>query len=210
MSLVRAACAAAAGAAATVAAFAAAFWAPPTLTISRSVMLSESAVNWASNWSRGMEPCSSRRISGRTCGRRLWWPRRTAPWTCRARRRERQIDVVLVALRQGGDHLNAVELEGRLEAGALHGVGEAAGVARDGGVHLVGRRMERIDLLAGLLRERLALQHDRADLVLGLAHALVVAAHAGNPVGHGQILLVGSCTMLVGPLESASPLTLLR
>src|SRR5262249_20153750 len=66
--------------------------------------------------------------------------------------------------------------------------GEALRVASDDLVHLVGRRIEGLDLLARLAREALALHDDRTDLVLGLAHSLVMAAHAGNAVGHGQVL----------------------
>ena len=81
------------------------------------------------------------------------------------------------------------EFELGVEPGADHGAAEAARILVEQRLELLGRRIERLDLLADLLREDAVVQHMRADVVGRLADALVVAAHAGDAVGHRAVEL---------------------
>ncbi len=102
-----------------------------------------------------------------------------------------QIEIIFVALEQRVDHLHAVQLQGRVQAGTSHGVTETLAVGLDDGVHFIAWRIQSLHRLADVPRKRPCAEHTVANLILGLAHALIVAAHAGDAVGDGEILAGG-------------------
>ena len=106
-------------------------------------------------------------------------------------RRHGQVDVLLVTLRQRGDHLDPVIVQVGIETGAEHRILEALGVGVEDPVHLLVLGIEPVDLTQLRPREGLAAraaERDLADLVLGLDHAELVAAHAGDAVGDREVL----------------------
>ncbi len=66
------------------------------------------------------------------------------------RGRQRQIEVIFIALGQRVDHLDAIELECGIETCTLHGICEALAVALNKGIHLVVRRIKPLDLLPNI------------------------------------------------------------
>ena len=115
-------------------------------------------------------------------------------------RRDRQIEIVFVLLIERVDHFDAVELQGGIEPGAPHGVGKPVGVARDDGVHFLVRRVNGRDLVAHAFGKHPAAEHACANIVLGLAHALVMTAHARDAVGDRLVLAARILDDRNGPL----------
>ena len=76
-----------------------------------------------------------------------------------------------------------------IETGAQHGIAEAAGIFVEQLLELLVAGIERLDVGAHVLGEGAVREHVLAHLVRPLADALVMAAHAGNAVGHRAVEL---------------------
>jgi hypothetical protein len=99
-----------------------------------------------------------------------------------------RIHITLVAIGERIHHLDTVELQCRFEPGTSHRGGKAFAVFVDKPVHDLGRGIKPFDRVPHFLGEHPIAQNRRAHLVLGFAHALVVAADAGDAVGDREIL----------------------
>ena len=106
-------------------------------------------------------------------------------------RRDAEIDRLLISLGQEVDALHAdlLRVELGIETGAQHGIAEAARIFVEQLLELLVAGIEGFDIGAHVLGEGAVGEHVLADLVGALADALVMAAHAGDAVGHRAVEL---------------------